>query len=160
MSALPCGIGLAQQRVSIGSGAVFGQLLFFAVEPAAQLQSAFAVGLRGTNLAYGAFDGCVAALEYASSLLSGVGYNLASLFAQRLCVGVVALQQVVESFFLLAYVHTLVFPVTAVAVDIVEVSVEVHVVASGDFFGMSYDFGRQTCLTGYIDGERTARMSD
>ena len=99
VSALPCGIGLAQQRVSIGSGAVFGQLLFFAVEPAAQLQSAFAVGLRGTNLAYGAFDGCVAALEYASCLLSGVGYNLASLFAQRLCVGVVALQQVVRVVF-------------------------------------------------------------
>ena len=147
---------LAGYHLVVGLGVEVAYLLLELLQFLADALGVFAFSLALAYLAYGVFDTSVALAQYFFSLLLGSAQYLLALYANLLDIMLIAFYLALQLLLALMDIGALVFPVTLVANDILQILVALDVVGAHDVAGLAYHLFWESYLARNLDGKRAA----
>ena len=147
---------LAGYYLVVGLGVEVAYLLLELLQFLADALGVFAFSLALTYLAYGVFDTSVALAQYFFSLLLGSAQYLLALYTNLLDIMFIAFYLALQLLLALMDIGALVFPVTLVANDVLQIFVALDVVGAHDVAGLAYHLFGESYLARNLDGKRAA----
>ena len=129
------------------------------VELSANLFGLFFFGLRALNVVNSALYSRITLFEKFFSFLSSCVNDFASFFVERFGLLVVSFDDGIDFFLLCVDFLSLIFPIAAVARNVEQIFLHIHIVATYDFDGFFTPTLWQTDFASNLDSKRATRVA-